>query len=1226
MNIDAVFKRSCLNCGRDISAERLIRIGVCYDCLKRYPQDLLNKDLFERVEATFSLLKKEKTLKNFKSYYERIKDLKDFEKFFEKILGNRPWSAQRTWAIRALNGESFTIIAPTGVGKTVFGIILSLYLVSRRNKKVYFILPTISLVDQVYEKMSNFRDKIDVAIRILKYSSSLSSKKRKEVKELIRKGEFDILITTSQFLTKGYETLLYDKKFDLIFVDDVDAVLKSSKNIDKIFFLLGFDESDIRLGMELINLKSRLLSVKDKNKLESIRSKIEELERILEYKIKKKEIGQILVSSATGRARGRRVKLFRELLKFDIGGIGEGLRNIVDCYEIGKNYEKLLNLVKKLGKGGLIFVSKDLGIEEAKKIEKYLREHGIKAELLIGEERNKEDIIDGFESGEFDILIGISHYYGVLTRGLDLPEIIRYAIFYEVPNFKINVTKGLTNVFFILSILSILAKYFDDRELKQMLKISRAYMRNLSPSAILIVNNFLSGIETEKSVSKYIMEFLEFIKKVRDKILEYVEDEKKFSKLEEYPYAKFYKENGDVYVLIPDVATYIQASGRTSRLYAGGITKGLSIILSDHQQLINGLERKMRWRFFGFSLKKIDEVDIESVLKEIDEDRERVRMFKKGIFKEKVEDPIKTVLFIVESPNKARTIANFFGKPTRRRYDNLIVYEITTGKYLLNIVATVGHIVDLIEDEGYYGVIVDKKHNVYIPIYGTIKTSDKYGQFVSLRRYPDLKEGEYKDKKDIIDALRKLAEEADLILIATDPDTEGEKIAWDVYTLLRYLSKDIKRAEFHEVTLPAILNAINNPREIDFNMVKAQIVRRIEDRWIGFVLSRKVQEKFKKPWLSAGRVQTPVLGWVINNFDERQEDLHYYFRVETDKGISFVFDEPSLKKQDTKSLKDFINRIKGSKIEIVKLEIKEEEITPLPPYDTEKMIADASLYLGFSAAKTMALAQDLFEAGLITYHRTDSTRVSSAGIEVAKQYINTELRDPSLFVPRHWGEGGAHECIRPTRPVDRDDLEEMIELGFIQGNITEDHLDLYDLIFRRFIASQMRKAKVKKVKYTLKILDKEVEIEGIGEIIDKGFFIMYKPVFFTELPIIHDKFIVPTEITYWLDSKIELYTQGSLISEMRKKGIGRPSTYATIVSKLLERGYVIESKRKYLIPTKLGREVYSYLESNYREFVCEERTRLLEEKMDRIAEGKEDYIKILDELYEEIQRIEKVAV
>jgi Reverse gyrase len=250
-------------------------------------------------------------------------------------------------------------------------------------------------------------------------------------------------------------------------------------------------------------------------------------------------------------------------------------------------------------------------------------------------------------------------------------------------------------------------------------------------------------------------------------------------------------------LIVADIVGYLQASGRTSRLYAGGISKGLSLILVDDQKALNNLFRKARWFVNDINFFKEQEVDYNKVFEEIDKDRKIIKdIIEKRGFGE-IKDVLKPIFIIVESPNKARTIANFFGKPIRRKVLNCEIYEIPIGEYYISITASFGHILDLVKDEGIHGVI---KNSHFIPIYEPIE-----------------------GKENLIKSLRLVSLEYDNIFIATDPDTEGEKIAWDLYNLINFSNKNINRMEFHEITKRAIMKALNEPRGINENLTKAQL-------------------------------------------------------------------------------------------------------------------------------------------------------------------------------------------------------------------------------------------------------------------------------------------------------------------------------------------------------------------------------------------------------------------
>jgi len=454
---------------------------------------------------------------------------------------------------------------------------------------------------------------------------------------------------------------------------------------------------------------------------------------------------------------------------------------------------------------------------------------------------------------------------------------------------------------------------------------------------------------------------------------------------------------------------------------------------------------------------------------------------------------------------------------------------------------------------------------------------------------------------EIIKGLREAGYEVDEVFIATDPDSEGEKIGYDLYLLTKPYNTNITRAEFHEVTPKAFTQAISNPRDININLVKAQLVRRILDRWVGFTLSHILWHVFKKRWLSAGRVQTPVLGWVIERYErskEKKGEITLWFG---DYPLKIDIEDLSLAREVYKNINQANITLKNP---------REEQKNPLPPYTTDTVLQDANEKLHLSVPKTMNLLQELFEAGYITYHRTDSTRVSDAGkYLVAKPYITKKFGE-EYFYPRSWGEGGAHECIRPTRPLEPKDLEFMISAGIANFQDPKNTLQLYELIFKRFMASQMRPALVLVEDLILTLGDFEFTQSVIVEILKNGFDLVFP--YFKLFPKREELF--PDRSEFREVPKVYPFTQGTLIQEMKRRGLGRPSTYAQIVQTLLERRYVVEEKG-FLIPTELGIKVYTFLRENFPEWTSEELTRRLEEAMDKIERGELDYMEVLKEVH-----------
>jgi reverse gyrase len=1195
--IKAIYKSSCINCNGEIDSERLFFGLPCKNCLPIFDEKILKRKegFFDYI---YKNLKKNKTLKDYEKYYKIIEETKKFKKFFKKIVG-KPWSAQLMWFKRVIQKKSFAILAPTGTGKTTFLIALSLYL----DGKVYFILPTSLLANQVYQKFLEFSQKLGKNKRIVCYNSLMKKKEREEALEKIIKKDFDILITTVMFISKKFE-IIKDFVFDLIIVDDVDSFLKASKNVDKVLMLLGFSQNVIQKALENVELR-RMLVFEQK---EEILKKIEENSKEIE---KEKKIAKVLiVSGASARARTKRVMLFKELLDFSIGTKIEGIRNIEDLYEIAENIEeKVYEYVKAFGKGGLIFVPMDKGVEYAEFLEKFLNEKGINAKAYT---KPKISIINEFIEGKIDVLIGVASYKSPLARGIDLPEVIRYAIFAGVPKFKIKIDLKEFRPSKLAILLSHLREYFEKEVLDEvdvLINKLRKIVLTEEQSNLII-----DAIEKNQKLEGFLGYCQEIFLKVLEILKSQLSKKEIIEKLKESKKLVFSEK--EFFFIIPDVQAYIQASGRTSRLYAGGISKGLSLVLIDEIKAFNGLVERIKW-FADVEFKEIKKVNIQKILKKIDEDRRKIKLIKEGKYKFSGKRLIKTALMIVESPTKAKTIARFFGIPARREIDGITVFESSTGKYLLLITASIGHVFDLVTKEGYYGI------KDLIPIYSTIKKCSKCNeQFSDEIEYCPYDNEKLIDKKQILEKLREVALEVDEILIATDPDNEGEKIAYDLFLYLRPVNRNIKRLEFHEVTLKAILDALKNPREINENFVKAQIVRRVEDRLFGFELSQRIQENFGRKTLSAGRVQTPVLAWIINRTIESKNSIKTFIRIRT-KNFSVVFESDARTVEEKNKLLEEI--IKEPFLNVRKIEEKEEVLNPLPPYTTDSLLRDASLFLGFDVKKAMKIAQELFECGLITYHRTPSTSVSYVGIAIAREFIKENFGEEYFFA-RSWKEEGAHECIRPTKPITSERLLEMLRLGLIQLpiKITRDHLSLYNLIFKRFIASQMKGIKVIKAKFEFSINGLKKEQEFITKIVEEGFNKIYpiKVYEINEGKHNIEKFDPEKDIV--TKPSIPLFKEGDVVALMKERKIGRPSTYSTIISTLLERKYVIKVGNEKLVNTSLGKKVYEFLKSKYEKYIDEKVTRDLEEKMDKIEKGELNYEDILKEIYSEALEIKSL--
>jgi len=1015
----------------------------------------------------------------------------EFEEFFRRIIGE-PRELQRFWMRRLLMGESFTAVAPTGIGKTTFGLAYALFN-ALRGRRSYLIVPTTVLVDQCIRNLREFCERLGVSLALndegevsaAYYHTGMGRGERRRFEEALRGAE--ILITTSQFLSRNFH-LLEDLEFDFIFIDDVDAILKTSRNVERVLRLMGFEKR----GEEWIGEPK----------------------------------GVLMVSTATAK-RGRAARLFRDLLGLDIGSSTPTLRNIEDYIAGAPDIGEIKRILRILGRGCLIYTRT---IEEAKRIREQLSDEFRVGLVVSGEGRD----LQLFQRGELDHLIGTAHFYGLLVRGLDLPELVRYVIFIGAPIHRVRVEELTARMVKTLAVI-----LREDAEIGRY--IGRIWDIERRPAELERLRRLIA----------------ERLREGRVEDIVYREGE----------------------VIFPDLRTYIQGSGRASRLTAWGLTKGASILFEEDAEILEAFKR--RGEYYDIEFKPLEMADLKALSREIDESRRRG-----------VEVSVRPALFIVESPTKAKQIARFFGRPSVRVMEDIIVYEVATERYILLIAASLGHIVDLSTDRGFHGVEVD---GGFRPLYSTIKRCRSCGyQFTrDSDRCPKCGGENIDDSRGRIEALRRLAYETGLAIIGTDPDAEGEKIAWDIANLLRGLS-EIRRAEFHEVTPRAIREALRGLREIDERLVRAQIVRRIEDRWIGFTLSQRLWDAFNKRGISAGRVQTPVLRWIIEQNERYRRKRRVAYAPEL--GLT-------------------LEGVEGDEVEVeIKLlEERRETRSPLPPYTTDEMLRDANRLLRMSSSTAMKLAQELFERGLITYHRTDSTRVSDVGLNVAKSYLGSDFRG------RTWSLGGegAHECIRPTRPWDRETLRRMIYEGVLRvEGLTARHLALYDLIFRRFMASQAPEIEVYvkryQIRYGSRSLVEERVLRAEGRAIQ-----LYRSVKVgRELPLGRMR----VQIDWRLIPEAYPYTQADVIRLMRERSIGRPSTYASILQKLFDRGYIYERKR-WLLPTRLGRAVCRYLDTHYGGFVSEERTRRLLEKMDSIERGEAEYIDILTELYNEVKTI-----
>ena len=1135
------------------SFEEIFNYGLC------------QKD-FLKFKKNIWQLKEEKInpdeILNFKDSYFLYQNLKNFINFFQKNIGHNPLKLQLYWTKRALKNESFSIIAPTGIGKTTFGIVLAHFF----SGKVYYLVPSKILLSEIEEK-----------IKQIKSNKKILVIKETQDKNFL-KDDFDILITTANFLHRNFDSL--PKNFDLVFIDDADALVRQPRNIDKILKLIKFTDEEIENALKIIDQKRRA-----KNKEDWLKINNQDL------RSKNQEKGMIIAASATLTPKTKRIALFRELLGFEIGSATTYLRNLEEIYEEVKKenlWKRSVFWIKKLGAGGFVFLSDDFSKEDLNNYLKFLEENNIWA---ISYEKFNTKNKEKFLQDKILIVVGFSNIRNPLTRGIDLPQKVRYALFVGIPKFKIPLESSYSPLHLFLLGLSLREALENDD--KNLIEKNLNFLKKIS---------FLK--EEQVLEDKILKGKLEPIKKIYDKVLE---DKNLLKKIEKHPRLTLEIQKNSLYLIVSDPRGYLQASGRTSRLFPLGLTKGLSLVLAENLKVLKHLEDKLKILGYDPRFKNINDVNLTKVLKEIDKDRKVVKRVLQGeefVFK----DPIETCLVIVESPTKARTIANFFGRPARRIKNKINFYEISLGNLHLNICATLGHFTDLVHKEGFYGV--KEKNGNFIPVFQPFKICSQCERHLdeSEKECPVCKNQEFVTKEELIKNLQKVASEVDRIYLAPDPDSEGEKIAFDLFVYLYSYNQNIFRIELHEITRGEFLKRIKEPRQIDFNLAKSQLVRRVADRWLGFKLSEEIQHYFKNLNLSAGRVQTPVLGWILEK-EKRMKEKYYLVKAGW-QGKTFTF---------TTEDGDLINELKRKfkkgnlKIKIKILEKKEEILNPLPPYETGELLKDAFTFFKLDTPITMKLAQELFEQGLITYHRTDSVYISEFGRNIAREYLEKK-NIARLLYKRDWGKIGTHEGIRPTRPLDVQDLiEEAIISG--QRNLTKKHLQLYGLIFNRFLSSQMKPAKVLKVKAKMALEKLSKKDYFYLKILEENCLRYFRNLRQIELE----------TGEFFLDSlnikktpKEFHYTQGEIIEEMKKKGLGRPSTYSIIVETLLERKYLL-SRSGYLIPTSWGEKIYDYLFKRYPELISENFTVQLEKEMDLVIEGKKNYQKILGEIYKEIK-------
>ncbi|QBQ41464.1 type I DNA topoisomerase [Sphingobacterium psychroaquaticum] len=568
-------------------------------------------------------------------------------------------------------------------------------------------------------------------------------------------------------------------------------------------------------------------------------------------------------------------------------------------------------------------------------------------------------------------------------------------------------------------------------------------------------------------------------------------------------------------------------------------------------------------------------------------------------------------LLIVESPAKAKTIEGYLGK------DFLVK-------------SSYGHIRDLVKTDDAIDTENDFKQKYEVP----------------------------SDKKAVVSELKKLAKEAETVWLASDEDREGEAISWHLYETLGLKEDKTKRIVFHEITKPAILKAIEEPRTIDYNLVNAQQARRVLDRLVGFELSPVLWKKVK-PSLSAGRVQSVAVRLIV----ERERDINKFeadasFKVvaifTTGKGKEQFKAELPQRFDKKEEAAEFLNACIKAIFEVSSLEKKPAKRTPSAPFTTSTLQQEASRKLGFSVARTMQVAQRLYEAGRITYMRTDSVNLSDTAIQAAEQEIvgayGEKYHKQRRYKTKAAGAQEAHEAIRPTY--------------FSEHTIDGDNAErrLYELIWKRAIASQMSEAEFEKTTAKINISTRSEDFVATGEVMKfDGFLKVYMESTDEESEQTFDNdgdnaLLPPLEKGQPLSLKSlqaterfsrppARYTEASLVKKLEELGIGRPSTYAPTISTIQNRGYVVKedrdgrersyvtltveqeavveqikteitgAERSKMFPTDIGVLVNDFLVEHFNDIVDYHFTAKVEKEFDEIAQGDKEWTDMLKNFY-----------
>lgn len=568
-------------------------------------------------------------------------------------------------------------------------------------------------------------------------------------------------------------------------------------------------------------------------------------------------------------------------------------------------------------------------------------------------------------------------------------------------------------------------------------------------------------------------------------------------------------------------------------------------------------------------------------------------------------------LVIVESPAKAKTIKKYLGSSYK-------------------IKASMGHIRDL--PKSHMGV--DVKNN-FEPKYINIR-----------------------GKGDLISELKKEAKDANKIYLATDPDREGEAISWHLAKILNIDDKEKCRVTFNEITKNAVSKAVKEPRKIDMDLVDAQQARRILDRIVGYEISPLLWRNVRKG-LSAGRVQSVATKIICDRENEIESFIpEEYWKIEAvlekDNGKTFTAKFHGIKNKKLnlprkEDVDNVLENLKNKSFIVKNVKHGEKKRTPAPPFITSTLQQEAARKYGFSTKKTMMLAQQLYEGvdvegigsiGLITYMRTDSTRIADEALSKAREYINTNYGEkylpnkPRVYKSKTAAQD-AHEAIRPTTPE--------LPPEKVKSSLQRDLHRLYKLIWERFIASQMESALYDTMAVDIEAGNYLFKSNG-SRITFKGFLILYEESLDEEpdeenetmLPELKvDEVVKPLEIkpSQRFTQPPSRFTEATLVKALEERGIGRPSTYAPTISTIISRGYVLKDK-KYLLPTELGKIVNKLMEEHFKDIVNINFTADMEAQLDSVESGKREWKELLADFYqgfsksvnEATEKISKVAL